>query len=79
MRTKYPAYTLLHEVDTRIKNMSIGDEVELKIKDPKFVIGVYAKNSSVVSTAKRVANEKGWRSIVTLTKGDKFPVIRRLA
>ncbi len=46
MKTKYPAYTLLHEVDTRIKNMSIGDEVELKIKDPKFAISVYAKTAA---------------------------------
>lgn len=79
MKTNYPEYSLLHEVNMKIKNMAVGEEVTLKIKDPKYAIGIYAKNSSVVATAKRVANEKGWRSIVTLTKSDQFPTIRRLA
>lgn len=79
MITDYAEFTLIFEVNEKIKGMKPGDEIVLEIRDPKFLDGRHAKNSSVMSTANRIARERKWRVTTILTKHDKFPRVRRLA
>ena len=79
MSTDYAKFTLIFEVNKKIKDMKPGDEILLEIKDPRFLGERHAKKSSVVSTTNRIAREKGWRVTIILTKHDKFPRVRRLA
>ena len=79
MSTDYAEFTLIFEVNEKIKNMKPGDEIILEVKDPRFLDGRHAKNGSIVSTTNRIAREKGWRVTITLTKHDKFPLVRRMA